>query len=161
VSFSCAEVSIQQLPVTGRETGIDVGLKVFLATADGETVENPRHLRKSEQQLAKAQRRVSRRKKCSNRCNKAKKLLAKKHQKVRRQRRDFHHKVSLLLVREYDTIYIEDLRVATMMRNRHLAKSLADAGWASFRTILTCKAAWASKQVVAVPAQYTGQDGSD
>ena len=54
VSFSCAEVSIQQLPVTGRETGIDVGLKVFLATADGETVENPRHLRKSEQQLAKA-----------------------------------------------------------------------------------------------------------
>jgi putative transposase len=77
--ISCAEVPIQPLPLTGHETGIDVGLKVFLVTADGEMVENPRHYRKAEKQLAKAQKRVSRRKKGSNRRRKAVAQCAKKH----------------------------------------------------------------------------------
>ena len=110
--------------------------------------------------MAKAQRRVSRRKKGSKRRNKARKLLAKKHQKVQRQRRDFHHKTSLWLVRQYDGIYLEDLRVTNMVRNHHLSKSISDAGWAQFRTTLEYKAACAGKQVVAVPAQYTSQDCS-
>ena len=83
---------------------MDVGLQVFLATADGEEVENPRHYRKAAKALAKAQKRVSRRKKGSKRRNKAKKLLSKKHQRVHRQRRDFHHKVALMRVRNYDTL---------------------------------------------------------
>src|SRR5262249_28978244 len=118
--FSCAEVPTAPLLSTGRETGIDVGLKVFLIAADGESVENPRHYRKAEKLLAKAQRRVSRRKKGSKRRRKAIKLLARKHQKVQRQRRDFHHKTALTLLRAYDTIYLEDLRVANMVRNSHL-----------------------------------------
>ncbi|MGZ3674678.1 MAG: RNA-guided endonuclease InsQ/TnpB family protein, partial [Ktedonobacterales bacterium] len=130
VCFSCAEVPTQPLPRTGREAGIDVGLKVFLITSDGEAVENPRHHRKAEKHLKKAQRRVSRRKKGSNRRKKAVNLLAKRHQQVRRQRRDFHHKTANMLLRQYDTIYLEDLRVANLMRNRHLAKSISDAGWA-------------------------------
>jgi putative transposase len=137
-----------------------VGLKVFLITADGEAVENPRHYRKAEKQLAKAQRRVSRRKKGSNRRRKAVKLLAQAHQKVRRQRRDFRHKAVLSLLRTYDTIYVEDLRVANMVRNPHLAKSISDAGWAAFRTILEAKAAWAGRRVVAVPSAFTSQDCS-
>ena len=108
--ISCAEVLGAPLPLTGRETGIDVGLKVFLVTADGEIVENPRHYRKAEKQLAKAQRRVSRRKKGSKRRRKAVALLQRKHQQLQRQRRDFHHKTALLL-RTYDTIYLEDLQV--------------------------------------------------
>ena len=88
---SCADVPSQPLPPTGQETGIDVGLKVFLITAEGEIIANPRHYRKAEKALVKAQRRVSRRKKGSKRRGKAVQLLAKKHQKVKRQRRDFHH----------------------------------------------------------------------
>ncbi|HEU4782123.1 MAG TPA: transposase [Ktedonobacterales bacterium] len=158
--FSCADVPIRPLPLTGQETGIDVGLKAFLVTAEGEAVENPRHYRKAERKLKKAQQRVSRRKRGSNRRRKAVKLLAGKHQKVRRQRQDFHHKTTLALVRQYDTIYLEDLRVRNLVRNHHLAKSIHDAGWTQFRTLLEYKAACAGKRVVAVEPAYTSQDCS-
>jgi putative transposase len=160
VCFSCAEVPAQPLPLTRCETGIDVGLKVFLVTSDGDAVENPRHHRKAEKRMKKAQRRVSRRKKGSKRRKKAVKLLAKQHQHVKRQRRDFHHKTALSLLRRYDWIYLEDLRVANLVRNHHLAKSINDAGWASFRTILEAKAVYAGRQVIAVPPAYTTQDCS-
>ncbi len=107
VLFSCANVPTQSLSPTGRETGIDVGLKVCLVTAEGEVVENPRYYRRGEQRLARAQRRVSRRKKGSNRRKKAAVLLARAHQTVKRQRTDHHHKTALALVRAYDTIYHE------------------------------------------------------
>ena len=158
--LSCAEVPTQPLLPTGRATGIDVGLKVFLVTAEGETVENPRPYRRSEKRLAKAQKRLSRRKTGSKRREKARMLVTKHHQRVRRQRRDFHHKTALALVRAYDTIYLEDLRVANMVRNRYLAKSISDAGWAAFRTTLAYKAACAGKQVVLVEPAYTSQDCS-
>jgi putative transposase len=158
--ISCAEVPSVPLPATGHETGIDVGLKVFLVAADGEIVENPRHYRKSEQQLATAQRRVSRRKKGSKRRRKAVQLLARKHQQVKRQRADFHHKTALALLRQYDVIYLEDVQVRNLVRNHYLAKSISDAGWAAFRTILSAKAACAGRQVIAIPPAYTSQDGS-
>jgi putative transposase len=99
--ISCAEVPIEPLPLTGKEIGIDVGVKVFLVTADGEYVENPQHYRKAERRLKKAQRCLSRRKKRSKRWWKAVGHCAKEYQKVRRQRTDFHHKTALALVREY------------------------------------------------------------
>ena len=159
-SISCADVPAQPLPATGRETGIDVGLKVFLITAEGDVVENPRHYRRGEKQLVKAQRRVSRRKKGSHRRRKAVGLLGKQHQTVKRQRADFHHKTALKLLRDYDTIYLEELRVANLVRNRHLAKSISDAGWAQFRTILEAKAVYAGRRVIAVSPAYTSQDCS-
>jgi putative transposase len=158
--IACAEVPTEPLPSTGRETGIDVGLKVFLIAADGEIVESPHHYRKAERQLARAQRRVSRRVKGSQRRSKAIALLKHTHQTVQRQRRDFHHKTALALIQRHDTIYLEDLRVANMVRNSHLAKSISDAGWAQFRTILEAKAVWAGRQVIAIPPQYTSQDCS-
>ena len=148
------------LPPTGQQTGIDVGLKVFLITADGEIVENPRHFRAAERQLAKAQRRVTRRKRGSKRRRKAVALLKRKHHLVQRQRRDFHHKTALALLRQYDAVYLEDLRVRNLVRNHHLAKSISDAGWAAFRTILEAKAACAGRQVIAVPPAYPSQDCS-
>jgi putative transposase len=160
VCFACEGVPIQPLPPTGQETGIDVGVKVFLVTAQGEVVDNPRHYRKAEKALQKAQRRVSRRKKGSNRRRKAVKLLAKAHQKVKRQRRDFHHKTALTLLRHYDIIYLEDLQVANLVQNSHLAKSISDAGWGQFRTILEGKAAYAGRRVIAIPPAYTSQDCS-
>ena len=158
--ISCAAVHAQPLPSTGRETGIDVGLKVFLITADGLVVENPRHYRRGEKQLAKTQRRVARRKQGSHRRRKAVALLKRKHQTVKRQRRDFHHQTALALLKTYDVIYLEDLRVANLVRNSHLAKSISDAGWAQFRTILEAKAACAGRRVVGVPPAYTSQDCS-
>jgi putative transposase len=160
VSFSCAEVAEQPLPLTGKETGIDVGLKVFLVTADGLMIENPRHHCQAEKQLAKAQRRVSKRQQGSKRRKKAVNRCARQYQTVKRQRADFQHKVARQLVQQYDTIYLEDLQVRNLVRNRRLAKSISDAGWAQFRTTLEYKAACAGKQVVAVPAQYTSQDCS-
>jgi putative transposase len=160
VIVSCAEVPVAPLPSTGRETGIDVGLKVFLITANGEIVDNPRHYRRAERYLAKCQRRVARRRKGSQRRRKAVAVLAKAHQHVQRQRADFHHKTALALLQAHDTIYLEELRVANVVRNRYLAKSISDVGWAQFRAILNAKAACAGRRVIAVPAQYTSQDCS-
>jgi putative transposase len=84
-------------------------------------------------------------------------LLAKAHQKVKRQRRDFHHKTALALVRANDTIYHEGLQTANMVKNHHLAKSISDAGWAAFLSILSFKAACAGREVVAVHPAYTSQ----
>jgi putative transposase len=153
--ISCADVPTMPLPATGQETGIDVGLKVFLITADGEPVDNPRYYRRAERRLARAQRRVARRKNGSHRRQKAVALLKRHHQKVQRQRRNFHHKTALGLLQQYDVIYLEDLQVRNMVQNRHLAKSISDAEWAAFRTILTSTAAYAGKWVIAVPPART------
>jgi putative transposase len=99
--IACAQVPTEPLPATGCETGIDVGLTVFLITADGDVIENPCHYRKAEKRLAKAHRRVSRRKQGSRRRHKAVALLKRKHQRVQRQRTDFHHKTALYLLRTY------------------------------------------------------------
>ncbi len=152
------------------------GLKVFLVTADGELVANPRHYRNAEQQLAKANKRVSRRKKGSNRRKKAVRLLAKKQQHGRRQRTDFHHKTALTLVRTYDVVYYEAIQPANLSRRpapvpdgnggylqngagrkAGLNKSIHDAGWGQFLAILAYKAAWAGKRAEAVSPAYTSQ----
>jgi putative transposase len=157
ICFSCANVPIQPLPATGQETGIDLGLEAFATLANGTRIFHPGWYRTAERALKTAQRRVSRRKKGSNRRRKAVVLLAKAHQKVRRQRQDFHQKTALALVHTNDTIYHEDLQTANMLRNHHLAKSIADAGWTAFLSILAYKAACASRRVVAVPPAYTSQ----
>jgi putative transposase len=158
--ISCAAVPSEPLPATGQETGIDVGLKVLLITADGEVVENPRQYRKAERRLARAQRRVSRRTQGSKRRRKAVQLLKRHHQTVQRQRRDFHHKTALALLQQYDVIYLENLQVRNMVCNHHLTKRISDAAWRQFRTILEAKAACAGRQVIAVPPATTTQDCS-
>jgi len=154
-------VPLQPLEPTGYETGIDLsidlGIESFATLADGTMIHNPRCYRTAERRLKTAQRKVSRRKKGSNRRKKVVQLLAKAHQKVRRQRQDFHHKAALRLVREFDTISHEELQVANMVKNHHLAKSITDAGWYTFLTILSHKAACAGRKVVAVHPAYTSQ----
>jgi putative transposase len=160
VCFSCADVPCEPLPVANQETEIDVGLKAVLTTSQGNQVANPRWLRKMERTLKWHQRRVSRRKKGSHRRKKAVKELAKCHQTIRRQRLDFHYKMAHQLIQQNDTIYHEQLPMRTMVKSRHLAKSISDAGWSQFLAILAFKAACAGREVLAVPAQYTTQDGS-
>jgi putative transposase len=157
VSFSCAEISVKPLPPTGQETGIDLGVESFATLADGAPIHTPAYYRKAEADLRRCQRRVARRKKGSHRRRKAVQLLAKAHLHVRRQRRDFHHKTARSLVREHDTIYHEDLQTANLLKNHHLAKSIADAGWSQFLSLLSFKAVYAGRSVVAVPPAYTSQ----
>jgi putative transposase len=157
VCISCADVPVQLLESTGQETGIDLGLESFATLADGTMIHNPRCYRKAERRLKTAQRKVSRRKQGSNRRRKAVKLLARAHQQVKQQRQDFQHKAALQLVRQFDTIYHEALQVANMLKNHHRAKSIADAGWSGFLSILAFKAACAGKRVVAVNPAYTSQ----
>jgi putative transposase len=154
---SCADVPIQPLPPTRQEAGIDLGIEAFATISDGTRIFHPGLYRKAERALKTAQRRVSRRKRGSARRRKAVTLLAKAHQKVRRQRQEFHHKTALALVRANDTIYYEELQTANMLKNHSLAKSISDAGWATFLGILSFKAACAGRRVVAVPPAYTSQ----
>ena len=155
--ISCADVPTQPLPATGQETGIDLGIEAFATLSDGTRIFSPGWYRRAERALKTAQRRVSRRKQGSNRRRKAVQLLAKAHQKVKRQRQDFHHKTALALVQSNDTIYHEDLQTANMVKNHHLAKSISDAGWSQFLSILSYKAAWAGRRAIAVNPAFTSQ----
>jgi putative transposase len=155
--FSCADVPLKPLPLTGQKTGIDLGVESFATLADGRQIGNPRIFHVAEMHLRRAQRRVSRRIKGSQRRGKAVRLLAKAYQQVRRARQDFHHKEARKLVRAYDTIYHESLQVANLLKNHTLAKAIADVGWSGFLSILTFKAAEAGKTVVAVHPAFTSQ----
>jgi putative transposase len=119
--FSCADVPVQPLPETGHEAGVDLGIETFATLSDGTRIFHPGWYRQAERAQKTAQRRVSRRKKGSHRRRKAVMLLAKRHQTVKRQRQDFHHKVALQLVQTNDTISHEDLQTANMLKNHHLA----------------------------------------
>src|SRR5262249_31992043 len=123
-------------------------------------VAHPHHCRTAEKRLAKAQKPLSRRRKGSKRWWTAARLLAKKHQKAKRQRRDVHHKTALWLIRRHGTLSLADLRAANLVRKRHLSTSISDADWRRFRTIRTFKAAWAGKRVVLIEPACTAQDCS-
>jgi len=141
-------------------TGIDVGLKEFLTTSEGETVTIPQPYRKAQKRLRVIQKRVARRKKGSNRRQKAVKQLGCQHKKVADKRKDFHFKTAKYLLNKYDVIAVEDLNVKGLARTR-LAKSVLDAGWSSFLSILTNKAVNAGLLVVPVSAHNTSQDCSN
>ncbi len=141
----------------GPTIGIDLGLKVFLADSEGQTVENPRYYRRSQKKLRKAQRKTCRRKKGSNRRKRAARLAAKRHLKIARQRKDFLHKTARKYVDRYALVAVEDLNIQRLTKNRPLAKSITDASWSSFVSILDNKAEEAGCRVVKVLPRFTTQ----
>ena len=145
---------------TGKQVGIDLGLKDFLTTSEGETVANPRHLRKAEQRLKRLHRRLSRTQKKSKNRAKARKKLAKAHLKVSRQREDFARKTANALVTSHDLIAYEDLKIRNMVKNHRLAKSISDAAWGRFRTWLLYYGQVHDIPVIAVEPAFTTQDCS-
>src|SRR5262245_60821196 len=142
--------------------GVDVGIESVATLSDDEAapIENPQYFRRAECDLKKAQRRVSRRARGSKRRKKAVRLLARKHLKVKRQRRDFHFKEARKLVSQYQSIAVENLNIQGMVKNHHLAKSISDAGWGQFIMIVIYKAEEAGRTVVKVNPSSTSQDCS-
>ncbi len=140
--------------------GIDVGLSSLITMSNGEQIAPPQYLRKSENRLAKEQKRLSRKKKGSENRKKQKIEVAKVHRTIRNQRTDFAHKTSRKLADSYDRIVFEDLQIRNMMQNHHLAKSISDAGWNQLMILTKSKAEYAGKVVEFVNAQNTSQNCS-
>lgn len=159
VIFACEGVPPEVLPLTGKECGIDLGLSTFAMLDDGTAIENPRCLRRTQGRLARAQRRLSKRKRGSRRRDKARVLLAGHHRHVADARRDHAHKAARMLVNKFERIAVEKLNVVGLSRGR-LSKSVHDAGWGTFIAILTSKAANAGRELVAVNPAGTSQECS-
>ena len=151
-----AERKVEHVP-TGAQVGIDVGLKAFLTDSNGKTVANPRFLRKAENQLKRLHRRLSRTQKHSQNRKKARQKLAKAYLKVNRQREDFARKQANALTTSHDLVAFEDLKIANMVRNHHLARSISDAAWGRFLDWVRYYGLIQDVPIVAVAPHFTSQ----
>jgi putative transposase len=155
--FSCV-LELPQPCVPDRPaTAIDMRLEYFATLADGSHIDNPRYLREAEEVVAKRQRKLQTKKRCSKNRRRAKVLVARAHRRSRNKRRDFHHQEARKIVTRHGAIAIEGLRIKNMVRNPCLAKSISDAGWNQFLTILTRKAEEAGVVVMVVNPAGTSQ----
>ncbi|MCC5627545.1 transposase [Nostoc sphaeroides CHAB 2801] len=159
--FCIDQDRIEKRQPTNKTVGLDVGLNYFLTDSDGNQVENPRHLRKSEKSLKRLQRRFSKTKKGSQNRTKFRNKLARKHLKVSRQRKDFAVKTARCVVMSNDIVAYEDLKVRNMVRNHHLAKSINDAAWTQFRQWVEYFGKVFGVATVAVPPHNTSQNCSN
>lgn len=141
---------INSLEKTGKQIGIDLGIKYFLTDQHGNQVNNPKYLEKKQKKLVNLQKHISKKKKSSNRYSKTRKRIAKLHKKIRNQRNNFLHQLSKKLVKENDLICVEDLAVSNMMKNHKLARSIASASWNKFRTYLEYKCKWYGKKLTVI-----------
>jgi putative transposase len=154
VSFAVEVPAPAPLPAAGAVVGVDLGIKDFAVTSDGQKIPNPRRLAKRERNLARYQRRLARCQQGSANRAKARAKVARAHRKVRASRADFLHRTSARLVRDHDVIVIEDLNVSGMVRNHSLAKAISDCGWGEFRRLLEYKAARAGRRLIVTGRFY-------
>ena len=154
ISLCCADVEPVKCEKTGLTIGLDLGIKEFCITSNGDMIENPKFLKKSMAKLAKLQRELSRKTSGGANRNKARIKVARQFEKITNQRKDFLSKLSTKLIKENDIICIEDLNVAGMMKNHKLAQSISDVSWSEFIRMLQYKADWNDKQIIKVDRYF-------
>jgi putative transposase len=157
ISFSC-ELNVEPKPQKIDAIGIDVGLEYFATFSNGQEIPNPRFFKQGEKVLAKAQRKLALLKKGTPERRKQGKVVAKIHERISHQRKNFCHKESKKIVDQYQYICVEDLDIKKMVEGSYFAKSIADASWNQFRQFLTYKAAEAGRKLGLVNPAYTTQE---
>ena len=160
--YACFSCIVEDQPRKHQvpDVGIDVGLNSYAVLSDGTRIGNPRFYRKSEKRLAHLQRGLSRKVRDSRNWVKVKIRVARLHEYIGNQRTDFMHKASRKIADKYDTVYVEDLKIRNMVKNRKLAKSISDAGWGRFIGMVAYKAESAGGQVIYVNPRNTTQNCS-
>jgi putative transposase len=148
------ETAVETHPPTDTAVGVDAGLTALVTLSTGEKITNPRHERAHRRKLAKAQRALSRKEKGSNNRTRAKLRVARIHARIADRRRDHLHKLSTRLVRDNQTVVIEDLAVRNMLANHHLARAISDATWSQLRTMLEYKTAWYGRHLIVINRWY-------
>ena len=176
VTFSCEVPESEKLPVSSEDVGIDLGVTHLATLSTGEMNEHPRYYRKAQKVLEKRQQALSRKKRGSHRRDKARKVVAKAHRKIARQRKDFQQKAAKQLVDRYQMIVFEDIQTGNLTGKPKpkqdekgaylpngasakggLNKSILDAGWGSFVQVCSVKAAWAGRTLMKVDPSFTSQ----
>lgn len=148
------ETTIKALPPADATVGVDAGITSLLTLSTGKKVTNPRHERRDRERLATAQRTLARKQKGSNNRDKARRKVARVHARIGDRRRDYLHKLSTRLVRENQTVVIEDLAVRNMVANHSLARAISDAAWSQLRVMLTYKCEWYGRDLVVIDRFY-------
>ncbi len=148
------EEEIKPLPKVDKIIGIDLGVKDFAILSDGTKIENPKWLRRTEKRIKLLQKSLSRKKKGSKNYEKTRLKLAKLHERITNQRKDFLHKLSSKIIHENQVIVLEDLKVKNMQQNHRLAKAISEVSWAEFRRMLEYKAKWYGRQLIIAPQNY-------
>lgn len=150
VSLCCTDVEISKFIKTNKHIGLDLGIKDFAITSDGNKYSNHKYLRRSLKKLAKLQKELSRKTRNSSNWNKARIKVAKLYEKITNQRKDFLNKLSTKLIKEYDIICLESLQVKNMIKNHKLAQSISDVSWSEFTRQLIYKAEWYGKKIIKI-----------
>lgn len=156
-AFSCDWESIKR-PENNKQIGIDLGLNTFATLSSGEKIETPKFFRVEEKSLAKAQKAAAKTEKASKERKKRRKITARIYERISWRRSNFIHQESRKIVNNYGFIFIESLSVNRMLHSRLLAKSILDAAWSGFTSLMSVKAEWAGRIFKAVNPAYTSQD---